>query len=97
MLSGKQRRFLRALGSTQEAVVLVGKSGISESLIKQLDEALEARELVKVKVLNNCVQDLTEIGQLLEEQTNSERVQTIGHTLLYYRRASEKPQIELPK
>lgn len=96
MLSGKQRRFLRAMGSTMEPLVLVGKSGVSESLILQLDEALETRELVKVKVLNNCAQDLTEIGQLLEVQTSSERVQTIGHTFLYYRRASEKPQIELP-
>ncbi len=96
MLNGKQRRFLRAMGSTLEPIVQVGKGGVSLTLIQQLDEALEARELVKVKILNNCLLEVDEVAKALEEGTGAEIAQVIGHTILYFRRAKEKPQIELP-
>ncbi|MFZ3170551.1 MAG: ribosome assembly RNA-binding protein YhbY [Carboxydocellales bacterium] len=97
MLTGKQRRFLRAMGNTLEPIVHVGKGGISETVMSQLDEALENRELVKVKVLNNCMQELDEVAKGLEACTGAEIAQIIGHSILFYRQAKEKPQIELPQ
>lgn len=96
MLTGKQRRFLRAMGHSLDPIVQVGKGGVSETVMQQLDEALEARELVKVKVLNNCMMEVDEVAEGLEAGTGAEIAQIIGHNILFYRRAKEKPQIELP-
>lgn len=96
MLTGKQRRFLRSMGNTLEPIVHVGKGGVSETVMSQLDEALESRELVKVKVLNNCLQEVAEVAEGLEAGTGADIAQIIGHNILFYRRAKEKPQIELP-
>ncbi len=96
MLTGKQRRFLRALGTGIDPVIQIGKGGIGETLVQQLDEALEARELVKIRVINNAPLEPREIAAQLAEATNSELVQVIGRNLLYYRRSLKKPSIELP-
>lgn len=97
MLTGKQRRFLRALGTALDPIVQVGKSGISPSVINSLDEALQARELVKVKVLKNCFEEPKVIGRELAENTHSHLVQVVGRNVLFYRRSTKKPVIELPK
>ena len=96
MLTGKQRRFLRALGTGIDPVIQIGKGGIGDTLVQQLDEALEARELVKIRLINNAPLEPREIAVQLAEATNSELVQIIGRNLLYYRRSSKKPSIELP-
>ena len=96
MLTGKQRRFLRALGTGIDPVIQIGKGGIGDTLVQQLDEALEARELVKIRLINNAPLEPREIASQLAEATNSELVQIIGRNLLYYRRSSKKPSIELP-
>ncbi|MBZ4653176.1 MAG: ribosome assembly RNA-binding protein YhbY [Bacillota bacterium] len=96
MLTGKQRRFLRALGTGIDPVIQIGKGGIGDTLVQQLDEALEARELVKIRVINNAPLEPREIAEQLAEATNSELVQVIGRNLLYYRRSLKKPSIELP-
>ncbi|MHB8171710.1 MAG: ribosome assembly RNA-binding protein YhbY [Thermincolia bacterium] len=95
MLTGKQKRFLRSMGSTVDPIVQVGKGGIGPSLIQQLDEALEARELVKVRVLRNCLEERDEVAEALSQATKAEVAQQIGSNILFYRR-SKKPQIELP-
>ncbi|NLW24600.1 MAG: ribosome assembly RNA-binding protein YhbY [Clostridia bacterium] len=97
MLSGKQRRFLRALGNVLDPIVQVGKLGVNESVIFSLNEALAARELVKVRVLKNCLEDTKEVAHKLAEKTNSDLVQIIGHNILLYRQSEEKPLIKLPK
>lgn len=97
MLTGKQKRFLRALGSEMDPIIQVGKGGISENLIIQLDEALEARELVKLRVLKNCLEERSDVAEELSEATDSEVVQKIGHNILFYRKSVEQPRIELPK
>jgi RNA-binding protein len=96
MLTGKQRRFLRAMGSGLDPILQIGKGGVTDTVAQQLDEALEARELVKVKVLNNCLMDVEEVADALEAMTGSYVAQKIGHNILFYRRSEKKPQIELP-
>lgn len=96
MLAGKQKRYLRGLGSTMEPVVQVGKAGIVPGVLQQAEDALEARELIKVRVLNNCLEDTREVARTLSSQTGAALVQVIGHTFLLYRPSSKNSQIELP-
>lgn len=96
MLTGKQKRYLRSLASTQSATFRVGKEGVSENMIIGIRQGLEANEIVKVKVLDNCTQDLNEIALDLSAGTKSEIVQIIGHTVILYR-PSKEPKIKLPK
>ena len=97
MLSGKEKRYLRSLANTVDPVVQVGKASVNESVLFSLNEALEARELVKVKVLKNCLDEVKDVAQELAEQTKSELVQVIGRNVVPYRPNPEKPMIELPK
>ena len=96
MLTGKQKRYLRSLASTQSATFRVGKEGVSENMIIGIRQGLEANEIVKIKVLDNCTQDLNEIALDLSAGTKSEIVQIIGHTVILYR-PSKEPKIKLPK
>ena len=96
MLTGKQKRYLRSIASTQSATFRVGKEGVSENMIIGIRQGLEANEIVKVKVLDNCTQDLNEIALDLSAGTKSEIVQIIGHTVILYR-PSKEPKIKLPK
>ena len=59
MLNGKEKRFLRSLANTMEPIVQVGKGSVTESVLHSLNEALDARELVKIKVLKNCLDEVT--------------------------------------
>ncbi|AHF09176.1 MULTISPECIES: ribosome assembly RNA-binding protein YhbY [Dehalobacter] len=96
MLTGKQKRFLRAMGNEMEPILIVGKDEITDNMIKQAADALEARELIKGRVLQNCADAPKNIASGLAEATHSELVQVIGRNFLLYRKASEKPKIELP-
>ena len=89
MLTSKQRAELRAMGNTLEAIVQIGKGGINDNLIRQMDDALTARELVKAHVL--------ETAQQLAEATRSEVVQVIGTKFILYRRNQKNPKIQLKK
>jgi RNA-binding protein len=97
MLTGKQKRHLRGLGSTEDPVLQIGKGGISDNSVAQAQEALEARELIKVKVLRNAVEEVSEAAEALAEATNAELVQVIGRNFLLYKRSEKKPKIELPQ
>ena len=97
MLTGKQKRFLRGMATTMEAIVQVGKSSVNDSVIFSLNEALAARELVKVKVLKNCLDEVSEVAEALSEASGAELVQIIGRNVLLYRQHPEKPTIVLPK
>lgn len=96
MLTGKQKRFLRAMGTALDPIVHVGKGGVVDNLLQQVDEALEARELVKVKVLNNCLEEVDQVAEQIASSVRAEVAQTIGHTLLLYRPSKKNPQIDLP-
>jgi RNA-binding protein len=85
MLTSKQRSYLRSLGNEMEPILIVGKGGVTDNVVEQLDEALTARELVKARVLPHTEFDVKEIGESLSRETVSEIVQIIGRNILFYR------------
>lgn len=96
MLTGKQKRYLRSLAVEMNPLIQIGRDGGSGSVIKELDSALEAHELVKVKILQNADVDKDSLAVDLANGTGSEVAQIIGNTILLYRKATKKPVIELP-
>lgn len=94
MITTKQRAKLRAMANTLEPIVSIGKNGITDSVIKQLDEALEAREIVKGIVQKASDLTAKEACNILTEATNAEPVQVIGSKFVVYREAKE-PKIVL--
>ncbi len=85
MLTSKQRSRLRSLGNDLEPILTIGKGGITENSIEQLDQALTARELVKGRVLPHTVFDVNEIASELASKTKAELVQVIGRNILFFR------------
>lgn len=96
MLTGKQKRYLRSLAHHLDPILQVGKGGVSDNLLEQVSLALEARELIKVSVLNNCEYDKDEVAEQIAQATGAELVQQIGKTIILYRESVENKQIELP-
>ncbi|MDZ5712294.1 ribosome assembly RNA-binding protein YhbY [Jeotgalibacillus haloalkalitolerans] len=97
MLTGKQKRFLRAEAHNLSPIFQVGKGGVNDNMIKQISEALEVRELIKVSILQNCEQDKDEVAEALSKGAKAELVQLIGHTVVLYKESRENKKIELPK
>lgn len=97
MLTSKQRAYLRSMATKLNPIVQIGKGGASPELVESVNEALEARELVKATVLDNCMDDVREIANVVGERTRSDVVQVIGRKIVWYRESKEKPVIELPK
>lgn len=97
MLTGKQKRYLRSLAHHLDPIFQVGKGGVNENMVKQIGEALEARELIKVSVLKNSLEETEEAAEVIVEGTNSELVQIIGHTIVLYKESKENKEIELPR
>lgn len=95
-LTGKQKRFLRALGSTLAPVVQIGKGGIMASVIDTTVQVLTAREIIKVRVLRNSPQEPKMAIAALAEATGAELVQVIGRNGLLYKKNQEKSKLELP-
>jgi RNA-binding protein len=93
-LKGYQRRYLRGLANPLKALVQVGESGLSDSLIKALDDALEHHELVKVRLQQPP--DKKASAKELAERTSAELCGLVGHTVILYRRNPKEPKIELP-
>ena len=95
-LTSKQRAQLRGMASTMDTILHVGKDGISENLIKQADDALEARELIKGRVLENSMYTAREAAEELSVATRSEVVQVIGSkfVLFRYQHKKDKRKIE---
>ena len=79
-----------------EPIFLVGKAGVTPELTKAVDDALEAREIIKANILDNCLMDTRDAAQILAERTHADVVQVIGSRFVLYRPA-KKPVIELPK
>ena len=95
MLTSKQRARLRGIANSIDTILQVGKGGIADMLIKQVDDALTAREIIKMRVLETSPESVREIAQQLADATHSEVVQVIGTKFVLYRRNSKKPVIEL--
>ena len=96
MLTGKQKRYLRGLGHGIKPVIMVGKGEISAALIRETDEALNAHELIKVKILESCLSDRELVAKELADACTADIAQILGRTFLLYRCAKE-PKIELPQ
>lgn len=96
MLTGKQRSYLRSLGNTIDPIIQVCKGGIDEAFIAQVNEALEARELIKITVLKNSEFEAREACGEICDLTGADPVQVIGNRFIIYKRSKEKPAIQLP-
>ena len=96
MLTSKQRAALRGMANGLPTLFQVGKAGVTPELVQAMDDALAARELIKARVLDNCLLSAREAAEMLSGRTRSEVVQIIGSRLVLYRKA-KKPVIELPK
>ncbi len=91
MLNSKQRAILRSEASKIDAIFQLGKGGVGEQAVKSISDALEAKELIKISVLENCGCDSREAAQEIAEKTNSEVVTVIGRKIVLYKK-SEKPE-----
>ena len=89
-LTSKQRAQLRGLANSIDTILHVGKEGIGDNLAKQADDALEARELIKGKVLENCMMTSREAAEALAKATRSDVVQVIGTKFVLYRPSHNK-------
>ncbi len=96
MLKGKQRSFLKSLANNLDPILIIGKGGITENVIKQLDDVLEVRELIKIKISSNSGITADETAAEILEVLNAEFVQSIGSKLTIYRKSKE-PKIVIPK
>ena len=98
MLTSKQRAYLRSLAVNEDTILMMGKSGMSPELIKQADDALEKRELIKGRVLpESSPMTSREAAEEIARQTNSDVVQVIGSRFVLYRRKKKAPKIVLPR
>lgn len=96
-MTTKQRAYLKSLAMTMDPIFQLGKSSMTPEFTKAIDEALTARELIKISVLNNCGDDPNELASLLAERTRSQVVQVIGKKIVLYREGKDKnKKIQLP-
>lgn len=96
-MTSKQRAYLKSLAMKITPILQIGRSSVTPELISAVDEALEARELIKMHILKNCFDDPKEIAQVIAERTRSEVVQVIGKKVVLYRESKDNKKIELPK
>lgn len=96
MLTGKQRSFLRALANDVEPIFQIGKGGLNDNMITQFNDALEARELVKVSVLKNSLEDIRELCNEAARLTGADIVQVIGKKFVLYKQSTKNKVIDLP-
>jgi len=95
-MTTKQRAYLKGLAMNIDPIFQIGKSSLTPEITEAISNALEARELVKISVLKNCMDDPHELAQTLAERTRSQVVQVIGKKIVLYRESKEKKRIELP-
>ena len=96
-MNSKQRAYLSSLASTIDPIFQIGKASLTPEIIEALDAAIEKRELIKVSVLKNCIDDPKEIANVIAERTRSNVVKVIGKKMIFYREAKKNPKIKLPE
>ena len=97
MLTSKQRAYLRAMANTYDTIYQIGKGGIGDMMVTQLDATLEARELIKLRTLDMCEYGPREAGEILAEKLGADLVAVTGTRFILYRESKKKKRIELPK
>ena len=96
-MTSKQRAYLKSLAMTMDPIFQFGKNSLTPENTKAIAEALEARELIKINVLQNCADDPKEIAQIVAERTHSQVVQVIGKKIVLYKESKDNKKIELEK
>ena len=97
-MTSKQRAYLKSLAMTMDPIFQIGKASLTPENTKAIAEALEARELIKISVLQNCMDDPKELAQMVAERTKSQVVQVIGKKIVLYKEGKEnKKKIMLTK
>lgn len=94
-MTTKQRAYLRKLAQTITPIFQVGKNGVTDALVEDLNNALEARELIKISLLNTLPDSKENIAREIEEKTSSQIVQIVGNKLTLYKKSVNNPKIEL--
>lgn len=97
MITSKQRAYLRGLANDLSPIMQIGKGGVTENMLKTFSDALEARELIKLTVLENSGENPKELLQVLAAQLGAEPVAATGRKIVLYRASTKKPTIELPR
>lgn len=97
MLNSKQRAYLMSQASHITPIFQIGKASLTPEMVTALDLALEKRELIKISVLKNCLDDPKEIAETIAGRTRSQVVQVIGKKIVLFRVSKKKPTISLPK
>ena len=91
-MTSKQRAYLKSLAMTMDPIFQIGKASLTPENTKAIAEALEARELIKISVLQNCMDDPKELAQMVAERTKSQVVQVIGKKIVLYKEGKENNQ-----
>lgn len=97
MLTSKQRAYLRGLANSYDSLFQIGKGGVSDTLIKQVEDALKKRELIKLNSLENCPNTPREVADEIATKAKCDVVQVVGRKMIFYKRNNEEPKIVLPK
>ena len=95
-MTSKQRAYLMSQASNLDPIFQIGKASLTPEIITALDEALEKRELIKVSVLKNCIDDPREIAAVIGERTHSEVIKVIGKKMIFFRQAKKNSKYNLP-
>lgn len=96
-LTSKQRAFLRGKASMMEPIFQIGKSSLTLEIITAVDDAIEKRELIKVSVLKNCMDDPRSIAEMLGERTHAQVIAVTGRKIVLYRPKKKDSKIQLPQ
>jgi len=86
-MTSKERAYFRSLANTMQPIFQIGKNGVSDNSLKQIDDALEARELIKVSVLETSGEDTREVAHEIAKEVNAEVIQVIGSKFVLYRKS----------
>lgn len=96
-MTSKQRAYLKGLAMNLEPIFQIGKSSLTPEVTEAIGEAFNTKELIKITVLKNCMDDSNEIARMLAERTHAQVVQVIGKKIVLYKESKEHKKIELPK
>ena len=96
MITSKQRAYLRAMSQNLDTIFQIGKGGINEEICNQIFNALEARELIKARVLDNSGYTAKEAASIISEVIECEVVSCVGSRFVLYKESEKKKRIELP-
>lgn len=93
-MTSKRRAFLKGKAMTLDTIIHIGKSSVTPEITESINEALNARELIKINVLKNCLDDIHSIAEVLSERTHSEVIQVIGRKIVLFKQAKENSKYD---